>query len=56
MTDVLCRQEIERSGRVYFWLSLPAVAVGLGFASVGVLRALAAIEDRSVLGAQPRSR
>lgn len=41
------RQEIERSGRIYFWLALPSVAVGLAFAYVGVLRVLAAIEDRS---------
>ncbi|CAM9502997.1 unnamed protein product [Ectocarpus fasciculatus] len=30
-------QEIERSGRIYFWLALPSVAVGLAFAYVGVL-------------------
>ncbi|CAM9246581.1 unnamed protein product [Ectocarpus sp. 12 AP-2014] len=41
-------QEIERSGRIYFWLALPSVAVGLAFAYVGVLRVLAAIEDRSM--------
>eukprot|EP00752_Nemacystus_decipiens_P006780 g6089.t1 len=48
--------EIERSGRVYFWLSLPTVTVGLAFAYVGVLRVLAAIEDRSSMGVQARSR
>lgn len=52
----LRRQEIERSGRVYFWLSLPTVAVGLAFVYVGVLRVLAAIEDRSTLGGETRSR
>ncbi len=41
------RQEIERSGRVYFWFAIPTVAVGLAFAYVGGLRALAAAEDRS---------
>lgn len=49
-------QEIERSGRVYFWLSLPTVTVGLALAYVGVLRVIAAVEDRSSVGVQARSR
>lgn len=39
-------QEIEGSGRAYFWLAMPSIAVGLALAYFSVVRVVAATDER----------
>lgn len=44
------KQEIEGSGRTYFWLAMPSIAVGLALAYFSVVRVLAAADERPFEG------
>lgn len=48
-------QEIEGSGRVYFWLAMPSIAIGLALAYLSVVRIVAAAEHRVTVAVAGRS-